>query len=124
MYRISVNTDGMGEIQIDDFKEVFSIDFRYWTESQYEAHWLAASRALAEGRDVSFVQSMHLPEGANFYRIWAAYPRSGEIVFQEQILMLSEIGRPFNVQEPHFNALPYHSLSEDGEQVSEWRTKI
>lgn len=124
MYQFSIITHNMGEIQIDDFKESFYMDFGYWKKSQYEAHWLTASRALAERREVSFIQSMHAPESASFYQIWAAYPQDGAVVFQEQILMLEKMERPFNIQEPHFNALPYESHSESGEKISEWRTII
>ena len=123
MYQISVISGQMGQIQIDDFKETFFMDFGFWGKAEYEAHWLTASRALADGLDVSFIQSMQAPESANFFRIWAAYPRANEVVFQEQILFLGD-GRSFNIQEPHLNAHPYHSLSEDGDEISEWRTTI
>ena len=37
------------------------------------------------------------PETGNFYRVWAAYPRNDEVIFQEQILFLDELEEGFNL---------------------------
>ena len=30
----------------------------------------------------------------------------------------------FNIATPHKNVVPYESVTEDGDEISEWRTKI
>ena len=124
MYSFSLTEEGNGEIQIDDFREQFSVDFSFWKRADYQSHWRQASTALKAGRAVSFIQSMCDPATANFYRVWAAYPQGSEVIFQEQILFLDELEESFNPQHPHLNSLPYESVSEDGEPISEWRSHI
>ena len=124
MYSFSITEEGNGEIQIDGFREQFPVDFSVWKRADYQYHWRQASTALKAGRAVSFIQSICDPETGNFYRIWAAYLRNDEVIFQEQILFLDELEEGFNTQHPHLNALPYESVSEDGEAISEWRSQI
>ena len=124
MYALSVTENGQGVIQIDCFRELFSVDFSFWTKVEYEAHWQKASEALKAGQVVSFIQSMSAPKSTNFYTIWAAYPVDEEIIFQEQLLFLNELEQDFDIEQPHLNALPYEEFSEDGEPISQWRSQI
>lgn len=123
MYNFSVTEDRKGEIQIDNFRERFTVDFSFWTKAEYEVHWHQASRVLEMRQAVSFIQSMHDPKSANFYRTWAAYSLGGEIIFQEQLLMLDELAKKFGIEQPHLNALPYEAVSENGEPLSKWRSQ-
>ncbi|MBT2151757.1 hypothetical protein KKI34_08020 [Pseudoalteromonas tetraodonis] len=123
MYKLVINENGIGEIQIGDFRESFLADFSFWSKSDYEVHWREASAQLAAGRAVSFITSITDPSTSNFIRSWACYPIECELVFQEQILFLEELQQPFNINEPHFNALPYESVTEEGEKISEWRLR-
>jgi hypothetical protein len=124
MWRLSITDNGGGEIQIDDFKESFLPDLSYWSRSDYERHWYRAAKAIEEGLPAVFITSITDPASSIFFRSWACYPMEGELVFQEQILFLKELERPFNLEEPHSNVLPYDSVTEDGEQISEWRTRF
>ena len=123
MYEFSITEDGYGEIQIDNFRERFYPDFSFWSRADYYAHWRQASDALDAGQAVSFIQCMYDSATSNFYQVWAAYPCNGEVIFQEQLLILDEIKADFNAQYMHLNAQPYEAVSEDGDPISEWRTQ-
>lgn len=91
MWRLSISDDGVGEIQIDDFKESFLSDLSFWSKSDYERHWSQASRALDDGSPVILITSITDPARSNFFRSWACYPAEGELIFQEHILFLEEL---------------------------------
>lgn len=121
MWQLSITEDGLGSIQIDDFKESFQADLSFWSKSDYEHHWDRATQALNKGSPVVFITSITDPMTSNFIRSWACYPTSGDLIFQEQILFLDDLEKPFNLEKPHSNCLPYESVTEDGEGISEWR---
>jgi len=123
MYKLTINENGEGEIQLDDFRESFLADFSFWSKEDYEAHWREASKQLDAGSSVSFITSITDPATSNFIRSWACYPIGGELVFQEQILFIEDLETPFNIKEPHCNVLPYEFITEDGEEISEWRLR-
>jgi len=121
MYKFRFLQPGLGEIQIDDFKERFESDESYWSQEKYEAHWRAASERVAQGLDAYFITSTPDPKTANFIRGWACYPKEDELVFQEHLLFLDEFEK-FDIEQPYKHMLAYESTSEDGEEISEWRT--
>ncbi|MGV6853455.1 MAG: hypothetical protein ACWA5R_14920 [bacterium] len=123
MYKFTINENGTGEIQLDDFRESFLADLSFWSKSDYETHWREASKQLNGGRAVSFITSITDPDNSNFIRSWVCYPIDGVLVFQEQILFLEDIPQPFNLNEPHCNVLPYESVTEEGDKISEWRLR-
>lgn len=124
MYAFQFTSDGKGQIQIDDFIESFESEFCFWSKSDYEAHWLKASEELSSGKDVSFITSITNPGSSNFIRTWTCYVKNKELIFQENILFLDDIPFEFNIATPHENVLPYESVTHDGDDISEWRTKI
>ncbi|QJR80430.1 hypothetical protein CA267_006410 [Alteromonas pelagimontana] len=123
MWTISISDSGVGKIQIDDFKESFRSDLSFWSKADYERHWSQAAKALGEGFPVVFITSITEPIISNFFRSWACYPVKGELIFQEHILFLEDLERPFDLDAPHSNVRAYESVTEDGERVSEWRTR-
>lgn len=124
MFRFTLNSSGKGQIQIDDFFESFYSDFSFWSKADYEEHWLKATVALEAGNSVSFISSITNPDNANFISTWTCYVIKNELILQENLLFLNDIPFKFNIAEAHKNVLPYESVSEDGEEISEWRTKI
>ena len=122
MYEFKFIEQGKGVIKIDGFEEAFESALSYWSQAQYEANWLQASVTISRGKSACFITSITNPEHSNFVRTWACYPINGKLVFQECILFLDELEPPFNINSPHLNVQPYESLSEDGEQISEWVT--
>lgn len=124
MYSFQFTNDGKGQIQIDDFIESFESEFCFWSKSDYEKHWLKASEELSLGKDVSFITSITNPKNSNFIRTWTCYVKNRELIFHENILFLDDMPFEFNIATPHKNVVPYESVTEDGDEISEWRTKI
>ena len=122
MFKITVSTNGKGKIVIDDFCESFSADMSFWTTGDYEKHWEEAMEALCRGEAVSFITSITDPKATNVIRSWACYPIEGELAFQEHLLFLDEIEGDFNLEQPHRNVQAYEAITEDGDEISEWRT--
>jgi hypothetical protein len=122
MYKLEFTEHGKGLIKIDDFRESFEVDLSYWSQGQYESHWQQAIETINNGKDACFITSISNPENANFIRTWACYQNAGKLVFQEVLLFMDEMSVPFNLSEPHLNVQPYESVTEDGEQISEWAT--
>ncbi len=54
MYNFSVTEEGRGEIQIDNFREQFSVDFGFWTKGlaikYITGHYKAELSQLREAR--------------------------------------------------------------------------
>ena len=42
---------------------------------------------------------------------------------QEHIVFLNKLEEPFDINNPHKHIKPYESISEDGEEISEWLIK-
>lgn len=124
MYKLTFIETGIGQIQIDDFRESFSSELSYWSQRDYEKHWVEASEYLRAGNSVSFITSISEPKNANFFRAWSCYPKNRELVFREQILFLDQLEPPFILTHPHKNPLPYESETEENEKISEWRTSF
>jgi hypothetical protein len=124
MYQFRFINSNQGEIQIDSFVESFDSDQSFWSQQQYKEQWKSASTRLKQGLPSLFITSITEPENSNFIRTWVCYPIDGELVFQERILFLDELEIPFNIENPHQNIDPYNSISDDGDPISEWRTKI
>lgn len=122
MWQLSISDDGLGTIEIDEFRESFEADFSFWSRSDYERHWGHAAEELLGGSPVIFITSITDPATANFIRSWVCYPTKGELIFQEHILFLEDLEKPFNLKTPHSHVPPYESVTEDGEAISEWRT--
>ena len=122
MYQLRFLQPGLGEIQIDNFIEYFETDESYWPQEKYEVHWKVASERVAKGLDAYFITSTPDPKTANFIRGWACYPKEEELVFQEHILFLDELPEEFDIEHPYKCIPDYESASDDGGEISEWRT--
>ena len=122
MYKFKFIAHGKGNIQIDNFSEEFDSDHSYWSKDQYVDHWKSCEQHLAEGKPTRFITSITEPNLSNFIKTWVAYPINDELVFQEHILFLNELIKPFNPLHPHALIQGYENKTEDDELISEWRT--
>ena len=123
MYNFKFIEKGLGEIQIDDFKELFESDHSFWNNEQYEEHWEISKAKVKNGEAAFFFTSITDPKHANFFRTWVCYPIKNELIFQEQLLFLNELAEQFDINNPHKHISPYVNITEDGDEISEWRTK-
>ncbi|VAW76124.1 hypothetical protein MNBD_GAMMA12-3299 [hydrothermal vent metagenome] len=122
MYIFKFIEKGSGEIQIDAFTELFESDHSYWSMEQYEKQWESAIVIIEKGDAAFFIISVTDPKQSNFIRAWACYPIGKELVFQEHIIFLNELHEPFDIENPHKSMQSYENISEDGCEISEWRT--
>jgi hypothetical protein len=122
MYHFKFLSTGIGEIQIDHFRERFTSDHSFWSMAQYEEHWRQARQVAAAGYPARFITSITNPKQTNFIRTWVCYPMGGEVVFHEQILFLDQLSQLFDPMNPHAEIRSYERETEDGEEISEWRT--
>ena len=124
MYNFKFIKHGVGVIQIDEFKEKFESDHSYWQQEQYQNQWESDKEILNYGKAACFITSITEPKTTNFIRSWVCYPINNEFVFQEHVIFLEDLSEPFDEYNPHKHILTYESVSEDGDEISEWRTKI
>jgi hypothetical protein len=114
-----------GIIQIDDFQESFLSSSVFWKSQDYEAHWKEQIKIIVSGGTVScLITSMIDPGSANFIFWWTLYRSDRIVYFQNQILFLSSIAGPFDVEHPERHVRERSVRTEDGEEISEWKTSV
>lgn len=111
-----------GLIRIGAFHERFEVSLEYWSPQRYEAQWSEALERLRSGRGhAAFITSITDPVTANFVFCWAAYREGDEVYFQEHVLMLDALERPFDERQPWVHLVQRETEDEDGQRISEWR---
>jgi hypothetical protein len=114
-----------GFIQIDDFRESFSSSSVFWKKQDYETHWREQINIIVSGGTTScLITSMIDPRSANFIFWWTLYRSDRIVYFQNQILFLSSIVGPFDVEHPERHVRERSVYNEDGEEISEWKTSV
>jgi hypothetical protein len=124
MYQFKFIDDKKSQIQIDDFRESFISDYAFWSKDQYEEQWEDGADVVRSGKPAIFITSITDPETSNFIRTWVCYPIDGQLVFQEVIVFLDEIGGPFDLSNPHKHVPKRETVTEDGDSISEWITNV
>lgn len=110
-----------GRITLGDFAEDFESSLAFWSQSDYEQHWLRAARRLEADQSTSaFITDCYDPATANFIVWWPVWRQSESLVFQNGLLFLNELKSPFNPEEPAEHVQQRVTLSEDGASISEW----
>jgi len=113
-------------IIIDDMSEIFMSPLSYWSVSDYFGHWRTSIEKIASRKvDRSiFITEMYDPGHANFIRYWVAYAESSSVFFQENILFLDDVKRPFDLDNIHLFIPNREIINEDGDQISEWAISL
>lgn len=112
----------IGEILIDDYREIFLSPIGYWTPDQYTSQWRAAIAGLLDrGQPAALITSVWYPAQGDLVRWWLLYPRGEDtIAIHEAFLILPDQDREFTPDEPQSFIPAYQQLTEDGEIISEW----
>lgn len=112
-----------GRILVGDFHEPFDASLMHWTRREYEAHWRAQARRLAErGGAASFVTSYNGPGAVHL--TWPAWREGSRVVLHNQLLISDQLESPFDPAQPHLSVGPRLSVAQDGEPISEWETTV
>lgn len=115
----------LGEIIIGNFRETFHASSAFWTKQQYELQWADAKKRILLGEITSaFITSMVNPKTANFIKWWPVYIENGKAIFQEQILFIDSQKIQFNEMNPYQSIEKRRSITDEGENISEWNIKI
>lgn len=87
-----------GRIRIGVFEESFSCPVTYWNRADYLSQWKTGLGRLLNGEHKSaLVTSMRDPMFSNFVFWWVMYLNGDDIVVQNHVLFLDELGEPFEL---------------------------
>ncbi len=113
-------------ITVGDFTETFRMDLSFWNVDDYRRNWSRALLKLEE-EEIStacLISSITDPDNSNFVFCWPLY-RSGEEVFvQNSVIFLGELDATFDAEKPWSFVEQRQVVDDDGNQISEWSTKI
>lgn len=114
-----------GIITIGSFVERFTVATDYWGVTQYRRHWREAVTRIVQGFGTSaLITSMYDPAVANFICWWPMYLMDHTVYFQNHILFLSELDRPFDPNDP-FRSVPERArINSDDDKISEWSASL
>jgi hypothetical protein len=110
-----------GLLTLGSYSESFVSSLSFWSQAEYERHWAeAAGRIMAGAGSSALVTDMYDPANGNFIRWWPFYRRREKLRFHNQVLLIAELDKPFDVRDLFDAVPPYTSLNEDGQPISEW----
>ncbi|WP_426161465.1 hypothetical protein [Pseudoduganella sp. R-34] len=114
-----------GRIRIGVFEESFSCPVTYWNRADYLSQWKTGLGRLLNGEHKSaLVTSMRDPMFSNFVFWWVMYLNGDDIVVQNHVLFLDELGEPFELS-ALYQFIPNQEGVEPGEPPpSEWKTNL
>jgi hypothetical protein len=121
-----VNTPAAsGVLIIGDSKEGFVSSLYQWSKQQYETQWKQAVRILLEGNSKAALITEYLsPDAASHLQWWAMY-REGETVYlQNHLLFYDQLEKPFSIENPYESLQDRETISQEGQQISEWSVSI
>ncbi|GAB3545014.1 hypothetical protein J2S53_001111 [Actinopolyspora lacussalsi] len=113
-----------GRIVAGDLDEYFRSETSWWSKSDYEESWIREIMRLIRGdTDVAvLITKFSPPESANFLQGYALYDFCENVIIQEQMFVIHNLEYVFNPCKPG-EFLEYSSTTEEGEIISEWKTK-
>jgi len=114
-----------GRIVATGLNERFLLPVHYWGPEEYSAQWLAAIDELLSGANRAvLVTSICPPDDPDFGMCWVLY-REGKTVYVQNCLLFPEqLSKLADRSELTELVGPRQTVSEDGEQISEWRTTV
>jgi hypothetical protein len=114
-----------GVLIMGDSKEGFVSSLYQWSKQQYETQWKQAVRILLEGNSKAALIIEYLsPDVASHIEWWAMY-REGETVYlQNHLLFYGQLEKPFSIENPFESLRDRKTISQEGQQISEWSVSI
>jgi CdiI N-terminal domain len=120
-----IESHRVGVITIGSYVERFVAAITYWDVPSYRRHWQQAITRIVQGSVRStLITSMYDPAVANFIYWWPMYRLGRTVQFQNHILFLNELEKPFDPSDP-FRFVPERTIvNSDGEKISEWSASV
>ncbi|MAT14576.1 MAG: hypothetical protein CMJ46_04820 [Planctomyces sp.] len=111
-----------GRTVLGEFREEFEIVLCFWSQSDYELHWLETIKQVAAGllTKAALITSLHDPANANFITWWPLYVFNDRVLFQNQLLFLDQLEKPFELSRPFESVSDYRRFDQDKKLLSEW----
>ena len=111
-----------GMLKIGDFEERFISSLSFWNADNYQHHWKEALTRLQnkEGATSCLITSLTDPDNTNFITLWPIYRERNSVFFQNQLLFLKGLKKPFNPAFPYDHVNHRDTSKEDGQKASEW----
>ena len=114
-----------GKIQVEDYTETFIASLVCWNPAQYEQHWREACQRLVHGQQDSALICSYVESSMSEFLVWWPLYRDGQIIHvQNELLIYSRPGKPFNVNEPWSSIPQRRTVNDDGLEISEWDTLL
>jgi contact-dependent growth inhibition (CDI) system CdiI-like immunity protein len=114
-----------GLIRIGSFQERFTAPLDFWGVNDYRRHWCdSVDFLICTGKDSCLITAMHNPNTANFIQWWLLYPRGNRVFIQNQLLFLSTLSSPFNIQRSYFQIPARQVINDEGVAISEWESTL
>jgi hypothetical protein len=111
----------MGRITIGGFTEDFMAYLEYWSAPDYEAQWKDAIRRVVSGSAVeALITDMHDLRTAHHLVSWPMYREGARVFVQNRLLLLSNFGRPLQLDQLIGKLGNRQTINKDGQQISEW----
>jgi hypothetical protein len=115
----------VGELILEESREVFVANVSLWTKLDYQRHWTQALTALLKGSPkVSLVVCYSDPRFSSNQELWNLH-RDGEWVhFQNKLMWNDNLPADFDPLEMNAYINDRISVDEDGNKISEWHVPI
>src|SRR5579862_862278 len=113
----------VGQITLGSFVEEFESILSVWDLERYEQQWQEGIQRLLRGASRScLMTSLWGDLNGHGFAWWPLYRVGNEVVVQNALIWDPEmIDRDFDPKDPYRFIPEHRSLSEDGQQISEWR---
>jgi hypothetical protein len=114
-----------GRITLGDFSEEFESSLSFWSQADYEQHWLEAASRIETGQTKSaFIVDMYDPSITPFIMWWPIWRRDQTIHVHNQILLFKNLTVAFDPTNPYVHIGDHTTKNEDGEAISEWQVSL
>jgi hypothetical protein len=98
-FSFGAETEILGRICFGDFEEYFAANITFWSSDEYFAQWKDGLSRTCDGAATSCIlTSVSRPEMANYLQTWPIYRFGSEVIFQNRLFMLDEVGGAVSVQ--------------------------
>jgi len=124
-FSFDAETEILGKIRLGDFEEYFLADVTFWSADDYRAQWKVGLSRMCDGAATSCIlTSVSNPEMTNYFQTWPIYRFESEVIFQNRLFMLDEVGEPFLFSRLYDVILPYSAVNEEGAALSQWKIPL
>jgi hypothetical protein len=113
-------------IVADGLDETWPLVTKYWSVSEYVAHWIKAVQIILNGAERSALIVDYAPPSQSGGLTWfPMYRQKNEsVVLQHHLLFFEGESKKFTAEKFSDFVPAYESISEDGQKVSEWRINV